>query len=220
MKRFLLCILALLLLCACSSGIEEVSYPVMDAVDITGLDLTEVGNDQFKVAYPADSWTGEPDSDPLNVFLNETLDTDFAVNINIQYSGQWPSRTLDQTDLDGILSAMQEEAPFMSIGLHELRSLNGQTVIYMESDFCFTDEAIDFMLEKGGWTEEYLDEIGGREALLAIPPTKAAYVYALVDDDAFVYTATYDDDTHKQTALDAMTVMVQTTELKETQTQV
>ena len=67
---------------------------------------------------------------------------------------------------------------------------------------------------------EYLDEIGGREALLTIPPTKAAYVYALVDDDAFVYTATYDDDTHKQTALDAMTVMVQTTELKETQTQV
>ena len=92
-------------------------------------------------------------------------------------------------------------------------SLNGSPVIYMEETLSFTDETVDWMLDNGVWTEAWLEQMGGREAITAIPDTDQLLLYAVVDGQLCIYTGTYYEEGQKATVLEALTLMVQTTEI-------
>ena len=83
----------------------------------------------------------------------------------------------------------------------------------MEETLSFTDETVDWMLDNGVWTEAWLEQMGGREAITAIPDTDQLLLYAVVDGQLCIYTGTYYEKGQKATVLEALTLMVQTTEI-------
>ena len=73
---------------------------------------------------------------------------------------------------------------------------------------------IDFYLENSGITEEQLEALGGREALLNTPPTRQIQMYAVVDGNILVVTGTYYDDAAKTRLVDTMSILLQTVKVK------
>ncbi len=116
--------------------------------------------------------------------------------------------------MKSVTGEIENQASFITVGLTEMRLLNGEPVIYSEVTTSFNEETIDYMIDNGVWTEDWIDANGGREAFLAIPDTEQVYLYAVVDGNLYIYIGTYYEDADKQTVIDAMTVFIQTTEAK------
>ena len=79
------------------------------------------------------------------------------------------------------------------------------------SGLSFTDETVDWMLDNGVWTEAWLEQMGGREAITAIPDTDQLLLYAVVDGQLCIYTGTYYEEEQKDDVLECMNVLIQTT---------
>ena len=55
---------------------------------------------------------------------------------------------------------------------------------------------------------------GGRETILAIPNSHSIVVYGILDGNLVIYGGTYYEDAQKQEVLDAINIMLQTTEIE------
>ena len=84
----------------------------------------------------------------------------------------------------------------------------------MENSFTFNDAVIDQMIENELWTEESWEQAGGRETILAIPDSHSVVVYGILDGNLVIYGGTYYEDAQKQEVLDAINIMLQTTEIE------
>lgn len=203
------CLALCLLLAACGADLS--AYPVMDAVALADLALEVVSNDEISVQYPAGEWTGVDGSVPLTVYYAETMDSGQAVNVNAQQSGTYSGK-LTEKYLNSLLESFAETFPNMDIQLAELRTLDGKPVIYMESVMQFTNDAIDYFIEQGVWTEDYIDSVGGRDFILSIPPTDQVTLYTVKGAYLYVYTGTYYEASQKDAVLRCMTILAETTE--------
>lgn len=208
-KRIAALIAACLCLTLCGCGGK--AYPKMRCVDISGLPLSEVSNSAVKVQYPNELWYGVGDTDPLELYYQPTMETDQVININVQKLSECRAEPTEQ-DMKDIVDGLKEMYVSIDIKDAELRDLNGSTVIYMEGTFSFADDVIDLVLESGKWTQAYLDAMGGREALLALPPTEQMFLYLVKDGWLYLYTGTYFEEQHHDMVLDTITVLAQTTE--------
>jgi len=207
--------LALILSCltACSAPENTVSYPVLEAADISGIDQSvRIGSGNLTASYPTDTWTvGGVNNGLAMIFLNETYGTSSAVNINMQVNAKY-SLPLTEAVMEDILKNLDGSG--MTVEVSEMRTLNGEPVIYMESITQITDEALDLMVEEGMITEDEITALGGREFLKSIPPTHTISISAIVDGWMCIYSGTYYDDAHYQPVLDAMTVLIQTSAIE------
>ena len=102
---------------------------------------------------------------------------------------------------------------YLILRIQSLPIFNPNGVGAMEETLSFTDETVDWMLDNGVWTEAWLEQMGGREAITAIPDTDQLLLYAVVDGQLCIYTGTYYEEGQKATVLEALTLMVQTTEI-------
>lgn len=214
MRRVILpaLILSLLLCAGCGAGARD--YPELPAADTNGMTLETTENNILKVDYPADKWIADEGTDPLVLYYIDTLDSDTGyVNINVQLSQAYSGK-LTESVMKKMIGDMESQVGFINVSLSELRMLNGEPVIYSEATMSFDDDTIDFMVESGEWTEEWIEENGGRETFLAIPDTKQVYIYAAVDGNLYIYVGTYYENADKEALIDAMTVLVQTTQAK------
>ena len=182
------------------------------AVDTSAMELESAENSSLKVSFPKGDWVAEPNTDPLTIYYRETADSDYTVNVNAQISSSWKG-SLSESDKDDLVDSIAEEGPFMNITEAKVLSLNGSPVIYMEETLSFTDETVDWMLDNGAWTEAWLEQMGGREAITAIPDTDQLLLYVVVDGQLCLYTGTYYAAEQKALVLEAMTTMAQTTEI-------
>lgn len=209
-KRIIAALLAAclcLMLCGC--GGEK--YPSMRCVDISNLSLSEASNSVMSLRYPDELWVGADGTEPLEIYYQSTMDTDQVVNINAQKLSECRTAPTEQ-DMNDLVDALQEMYAFIDIKSAELRDLDGSTVIYMEGTFSFTDDVIDLVLESGKWTQADLDAMGGREVLLALPPTEQMFLYLVKDGWLYLYTGTYFNEQQHDMVLDTITVLAQTTE--------
>ena len=213
MKKCLSLLLALCLglLAGCGSA-PSVDYPELPAVDTGALELESASNSSLKVSFLKADWVAEPNTDPLSVYYRETADSDYTVNVNAQVSQAYDG-TLSESDKDDLVDSIAAEGPSMNITEAQVMRLDGDPVIYMEETLSFTDETVDWMLDNGVWTEAWLEQMGGREAITAIPDTDQLLLYAVVDGQLCIYTGTYYEEGQKATVLEALTLMVQTTEI-------
>ncbi|MBQ8599202.1 MAG: hypothetical protein IJ411_03710 [Oscillospiraceae bacterium] len=191
-------------------------YPVLEAADFSSITLAEVEGAEVRVSYPADQFTPAENFEPLTLYLNETIGSEQAANININKSSAFEAK-LNQVFLDEMLAAQKnvEGAEALTINVAEVRSLNGEPVFYLENVTEINDAVLDLMIEEGILTEEAIEQAGGREVFKAIPPTKSVAIYGIVDGYLTMYTGTYYDDAHKQTMIDAMTILIANTEFVE-----
>lgn len=190
---------------------DEKNYPVIETADYSGVALETAGNSQFSCSYPADGWIAVEDN-PLQIFWSETVGSGQAVNITMSLAS---TAKAPDNWLEDMLSQFQDgalEGFDITIESIEPRLLNGEAVVYAEIVTQITDEMIDLMIEQGVYTEEEIESIGGREVLLAIPPTKQISVTAKQGDYAYTCTGTYYNQEQKQLVLDAMAIVVGTVE--------
>ena len=74
-----------------------------------------------------------------------------------------------------------------------------------------TQEGLDMMVDTGAWTEETIEAMGGREALLSNNiASDQIQIYQLKNGKIYVYTRNYTDDAQKDMVLDTITVIAQT----------
>ena len=215
-KTMLLAALAamlLALLCACGGNnntpAEDTDYPAMEAADLSAMELGLASNSAMSAQYNADEWYGEDVSGLLTFYYLPTLDTDNVANVNAQKLSQFDD-ALDSSMAQELEKNLSSNYAFLSVGKTELKTLNGAPVIYMEGTFSFTDEVIDFMLKDGGWTQEDIDALGGREAILALPETNQSYLYTVKDGWLYLFTGTYYAADQGAAVLECMTVLAQT----------
>ena len=215
-KTMLLAALAamlLALLCACGGNnntpAEDTDYPAMEAADLSAMELSLASNSAMSAQYNADEWYGEDVSGLLTFYYLPTLDTDNVANVNAQKLSQFDD-ALDSSMAQELEKNLSSNYAFLSVGKTEMKTLNGAPVIYMEGTFSFTDEVIDFMLKDGGWTQEDIDALGGREAILALPETNQSYLYTVKDGWLYLFTGTYYAADQGAAVLECMTVLAQT----------
>lgn len=215
-KTMLLAALAamlLALLCACGGNnntpAEDTDYPAMEAADLSAMELSLASNSAMSAQYNADEWYGEDVSGLLTFYYLPTLDTDNVANVNAQKLSQFDD-ALDSNMAQELEKNLSNNYAFLSVGKTEMKTLNGAPVIYMEGTFSFTDEVIDFMLKDGGWTQEDIDALGGREAILALPETNQSYLYTVKDGWLYLFTGTYYAADQGAAVLECMTVLAQT----------
>lgn len=216
-KTMIVCaVLALALLLAACGGAAD--YPVMEPVALDSLTLASAESDTLSAQFPEEEWVFDVSMVPVDFAIYDTetlLDETGTMNINIMLSGQYSGK-LKQSDLDGVVDELKNSdmADGMNIEVSEMRSLEGEPVGYIESTSTYTESMIDFYLENSGITEEQLEALGGREALLNTPPTRQIQMYAVVDGNILVVTGTYYDDAAKTRLVDTMSILLQTVKVK------
>ena len=203
MKRILAAGLMLLALAGCgTSDNQAAEYPAMEPLDISKMELATVENGTAKYQYDADVWTTE----------GEVVNSLVLYAINVQIAGE-RKKALDEDLMNQVLEQLEKNAS-LTVEKCELRSFDGNPVIYMENSFTFNDAVIDQMIENELWTEESLEQAGGRETILAIPDSHSIVVYGILDGNLVIYGGTYYEDAQKQEVLDAINIMLQTTEIE------
>lgn len=175
-------------------------------------ELAAVQNDSVKVSYPSDAWQGSFGSDPLTIYYHSTMNTNQTANINVQASQKF-SGTLTESYMNQLVKEVKNYQAGVEITNSELRKINGEPAIYIEQTITYNDAMIDMMLESGALTEASLQEFGGREAILAIPPTTQVGIYAIADGWLCIYTGTYYNSNEKAEVIDTITTMVQNTDV-------
>ena len=206
MKRILAAGLMLLALAGCgASDNQAAEYPAMEPLDISNMELATAENGTAKYQYDANVWTTEGEVvNSLVLYAKDTAATEKPVAINVQVAGE-RKKALDEDLMNQVLEQLEKKV------CNLLRTRSG---IYMENSFTFNDEVIDKMIENELWTEESLEQAGGRETILAIPDSHSIVVYGILDGNLVIYGGTYYEDAQKQEVLDAINIMLQTTEIE------
>ncbi len=227
-NRLLVCILALLTvfsLTGCggeentvldeppvAEGSDETALPIMEAIDISNIVRAEISDEEIRYQIPAGSWIEGVDSSGKTVVLfRETADSTQQVSAQASLVGFYGSQ-LDQAFMDEVVKALNDDLS-LTVTTSEMRIYLGAPIFYSEMSVEFTDEVIDKLLEQGIWTQEELDANGGREFYTSIPKTNTIMIYAEVDGYMVTYGGSYYDDAQKRIALNAIEIMLQTTEI-------
>ena len=188
-------------------------YPVIELADLEGVELENLSDGNFGFSYPADEWEVwdqvTTDYHPLTIFYKATAD-DGSTSISVA-ENDTVVKQLTPELLQVMLDGLKEQAPYMVIKTSEMRSMEGTPVFYLEDNMSLTEEGLDMMVETGAWTEETIEAMGGREALLSNNiASDQIQIYQLKNGKIYVYTGNYTDDAQKDTVLDTITVIAQT----------
>lgn len=195
------------------SGDDAENYPVIETADYSDVTLETVGNSQFSCSYPADGWEAV-ENNQLQFFWSETIGSGQSVNITLSLvstskapdSYNWIEDMLSQLE-DGALEGYD-----IAIESIEPRLLDGDVVVYAEIVTQITEEMIDLMIEQGVYTEQQIEDAGGREILLSIPPTTQISITAKKDGYLYTCSGTYYEQEQKQIVLDTMAIVLGTVE--------
>ena len=195
------------------SGCTKYPYTVQPVLDDAVATQT-VSNRVIQVSYPA-SYMASVGEDSISLLFTTG------------YAGAAVVQRVDDTDLsipltEGDGKWLQEKLTEFFLGyatytVVELQTIQDETVIYMESMEQYTEEVIDNMLAAGSLTEETIEAVGGREAMLAFAPTPKISIFAYVEGELFSFSGSYemeDGNEGRQALLDCLTLMITTAEKK------
>ena len=189
-------------------------YPVMDPIDISSMELALGEDSEIKYSVPADKWIlGTNNLNALIAVLADSYGTDQQAAINVSI-GDYSGDPFDQEFADGVKASTDAEALGTKVKLTEIGSFNGTNICYSEAVTEYTDDVIDNLMEYGILTEEGLEAIGGREFLLSMPATEQITVQHGIDKKLITYGGIYYTAEQKDAVLEAINIMLQTTELK------
>lgn len=196
-----------------SKDVEPADHPVMEAVEMGEMELKTAESGDMKYQYDGNVWVQDATVfNSLVVYHKDTAETELPVSLNAQVAGKYKDNLTEEFMAESL--EMLEKNASITVDACEMRSFEGAPIVYLETTTAFTDAVIDKMIETEQWTEEMVEEAGGREAVLAIPDSKAIVVYGVAEGKLVVYGGTYYTEDQKQAVADAVNVMLQTTEIK------
>lgn len=201
--------------CGSSTGADqsEKDYPVWELVDISDMELLTAEDDTMKYQVPAENWIpGTNASNEMIVVLADSYGAEMQVAVSTVV-GDHGGTVIDSDFAQGVSASISSDLG-MSVKSAELRNFNGNSICCMELTVDYTDDVIDNMLEYGVLTEEDLNNVGGREYFLSIPPYDTVSVYMLVGDKRITCGGSYYNQEQKDEVMNLINVIFQTIELK------
>lgn len=116
---------------------------------------------------------------------------------------------LTSEDMDDLMTEIKNmNVSGFSIEKNEMKTFDGQPIIYYETKAQLTDDMIDIMIENGSITESDIDAVGGRDALMVIGETDQLGISAIVDGKIVMVTGTYYDNSDD--VMEAMKLLLKT----------
>lgn len=200
--------LCLLVLTGCAKD-DPSAYPVLEVPDTAGMALESVANDDLGFSFPDEGWSCTPNDDMLIVTHDETAGLEEDVNISVQIVDTF-NATLDTSYLNRMERQMNKNPSYMQLQTMEMRQLDGEGVLYFEVHTAFTEESISELLRSKVLDDKMLEKLGGKEALLQIPPSDQVIIHAIVDGKLMIFTGTYYEPEQKQQVTDALALIVST----------
>ncbi len=215
MKKMWAVLLAVSLLCGCGAG-EEAAANKYEALPVVKKDVTvfaEAQDEELNVAYPSEEWTWAEGMAPMIFYWNETISDAAPVNVQVQRMGQL------EGDVDEEMLAQMKENEFGALSgvtthVAELRSVDGEPVIYVEQSIVIDDAALDLLIEQGVLTEEVIELSGGREVFYAMPTTYSVAIYAAVEGQLCTFVGTYSEESQKEAVVEFMPNLVANCQMK------
>lgn len=138
----------------------------------------------FTAEYDADSWVFNTMMGQFALYDKEDYDSnsDSLDNINVRVSEDFegPFTEKDMNTLINQLNLMGASTGFKIIS-NELKTFEGEPVIYYEAETKLSDEMLDMLVEDGSVTEADLEAMGGREYLISMPASKQIGINAIID---------------------------------------
>lgn len=174
-----------------------------------------VDNGTITFNYPIDEWEEAPSFNPdlIKILLYPKNDLEKTTNITVGITAESTNLTLD--DYVKLLpSQLEKSSPGTKVTVAELRKINDIEVSYIELNTKITEEAMEYGLQNGIFSQENIEALGGKEAFLNQPEKKQIQMSVSFNDRITNITGTYEDDKNRETVLKAMTTMVQTSTLK------
>lgn len=191
---------------------DEEGRPIMEALYIENVIRTQIDDGKISYYIPAGSWVKGTDSKGETVVLfRDTAQQAQQVSAQAKLVGMVEGE-LDESFMEEIVDSLDNDLS-LTVTTSEMRSFLGEPIFYSEMSIEFTDKVLDRLVESGIWTEEKIEENGGREAYKKIPKTNTIMIYAIVDGHLVTYGGSYYDDAQKKIVLNAINVMLQTTEV-------
>lgn len=190
---------------------DEPTYTAIEAVDPESVTLGSAQNDTVKISFDSGKWQHWEQMQNLGIALTETWEQQYTVSVVTSVIGEYPEETITDDNRKQLMEGMGEAGDWMTFPVSELRTLDGEIVIYIESTMDYTEDYLNYLVEAGLYTQEWVDQ--NKDTLLNAPDTKQIQVYAIVDGNLVSYIGTYYEDTQKQDVIDAITVAIQTTEV-------
>ncbi|MBS5793663.1 MAG: hypothetical protein KIC92_02755 [Clostridiales bacterium] len=178
-------------------------------------DVKTVDNGTITFNYPIDEWEEAPSFNPdlIKILLYPKNDLEKTTNITVGITAESTNLTLD--DYVKLLpSQLEKSSPGTKVTVAELRKINDIEVSYIELNTKITEEAMEYGLQNGIFSQENIEALGGKEAFLNQPEKKQIQMNVSFNDRITNITGTYEDDKNRETVLKAMTTMVQTSTLK------
>ncbi len=174
-----------------------------------------VDNGTIAFNYPTDEWEESPSFNPdlIKILLYPRNDLEKTTNITVGITAESTNLTLD--DYVKLLpSQLEKSSPGTKVTVAELRKINDIEVSYIELNTKITEEAMEYGLQNGIFSQENIEALGGKEAFLNQQEKKQIQMSVSFNDRITNITGTYEDDKNRETVLKAMTTMVQTSTLK------
>lgn len=208
-KYFHIMVSIFLIFSLTACGKKQEAIP-MEAINID-FNTDTVTNDTLTFEYPRDEWVvGESISPLIKVILYFTGDNATeGTNINVGTSA--PSKEITLDDYIALMpDKLEKSSPGTNVSLSELRKINDMEIGYMEMNTKITEEAINYGIEQGIFTEKTIEDVGGKEAFLNQPEVKQIQMSLYINGNLTNITGTYYNDNEKEDVLKAMCTMVQT----------
>lgn len=213
MKRkfalIMLCILTVAALAGCQS--KEPEYPALEDPKQPS-NVKDATYSGFTGSYDADKWLFDSSLGLFTIYDKEVYEAGNpdgkCPNINVVISQDYEG-PLTSEDMDDLMAEIENmNVSGFSIEKNEMKTFDGQPIIYYETKAQLTDDMIDIMIENGSITESDIDAVGGRDALMAIGETDQLGISAIVDGKIVMVTGTYYDNSDD--VMEAMKLLLKT----------
>lgn len=213
MKKNLIAIVVIFAMIAAMAGCssKESEYPVLeDAKEPAAAE--EASFNGFTGSYDTDKWVFDNSMGNFAIYDKAIYmagnPDGQCPNVNANISQDFEGR-LTEDDMNSLMDELKNMGiDGFTVVKNEMRTFNGEPVIYYETKTEITDDMIDLLIENGNMTEADIDAMGGRDRLKEVGETDSIGIAAVIDGKIVIVTGTYYDDSAD--VLEAMKLLLKT----------
>jgi len=200
--------------CGKEEKAEEPQYPVLEDV-AEPENMEEVSYGGFTAGYDTDKFVFNTALGQFAIYEKKAYESNsesienINVRLSIDYEGPFTEK-----DRESLISELKNiNNTGFNITSSEMKTFNGEPVIYYEAETKLTEEGIDLLIEEGSITESDIEALGGREKLVSMPPVTQIGMNAIIDGKVISVTGTYNENYEE--ILEAMKLLIKTGKIEE-----
>lgn len=213
MKKFTVLFLAALMIFSFSACSDKAgSYEEFEQVPLPET-LQENSYDGYTASYDSEKWIYDESLGLFSIYDKQTVllgnPQASCDNINVVVADAY-SNTLTEDDMNALVDGLADEDG-IEITQSKMMTFDGEPVIYYDSVVELNDDMIDLLVSSGNITEEQIEDMGGRDALIESGTSDQIGICAVIDGYLVIVTGTYYEE--PDNVLEAMNILLQTSSI-------